>query len=307
MVAWGLMASLAIGSYFMGYHEPATSPPPAAALADPFSLAGFLLASLGSPFAFGMPIDNRIAGIAAGAVVLALFAAVYIYILFYNKDLRRRAMPFLLYGAFAMATMLGIAIGRSGYGLTLNGAFATRYINQEVMVLVALVFLLPLALRQVARPVTHGLVCGALAVVMAALHISDALRVMEGYPEIHRMECAGKTAMLFSNCFEEQQLLGPFWRKPAKDMLPPLEFLAEHGYFKPTLIRDARIDGIKGNPQSNMPVQLGAMDQRDDQPGNESSWEAGRYSMGVLRTPSSSPWRPVTEKIAQCLQSRRSG
>jgi hypothetical protein len=290
---WAVVAVLAIGGYFVGYQRSDGGGPSVfAGLQDPIRFVTFFLANVGSPFARGTGVDSIAQGAAVGAVVLTLALTVCVYVFFQRKDGRlvTLATPWLALGAYAMTTGLAMTLGRAASGI--SEAIASRYLNTHVLSVIALVFLIPLVMRDwlikirlrstseadavnadgdsrqawTARFVTEsrtvGLMTG-LTTGFVILHLCYSVMVFDLYPHYKRMFLGVKAAVLMVKCFADESLLKWAWTKPVATMLPAAEFLDAQGYLRPKLIRSARIQDLLGTNDRGLGRngQYGAIEQ----------------------------------------------
>jgi hypothetical protein len=137
---WTCAALLEIGLYFYDYHKPAGSPP--------FKLSGesvrYFLAFCGSPLARW---GDEMLGPATiiGAIMVVAWAVVSVYVVRYRQDdslPRRSLLPWLILGAYTIASGAITAAGRSADGA--GQALAGRYTTFAIILPVALVMLFPM-------------------------------------------------------------------------------------------------------------------------------------------------------------------
>ncbi len=122
-LAWfGVLSSIVIGVYFVGYQRVANHPDPALAARLPLRMAGYFIAFLGS--ISSSPGLARLIGVLVGAGLLAVLLA-------------RSADVFLrLTAGFILLTGLTAAVSRSGFGA--DQALSSRYSVFSLLALVCI-------------------------------------------------------------------------------------------------------------------------------------------------------------------------
>jgi hypothetical protein len=117
-----LVATVAIGFYFVGYEQPSYHPKLASVQHQGLDLAHYLILWIGSYFA-----SDYVNPLIAGIVAIGLFAVLVratLILLFRNKEWRT-FYPWGLIGAYAVVSGIVIAFGRVGFGI--HQALDSRY------------------------------------------------------------------------------------------------------------------------------------------------------------------------------------
>lgn len=244
---WALGLLLNAGLYFHGYVTPAHHP----SLLDgmqPLRLGHFVLAFLGA----SMGLNRLAIATAVGAVFLAVFALLGVYLLMHarEEDLRRRVAPWLSIGGYALLSGLATGLGRSAFGV--RSSLANRYIPFSLYLGLALLFLVPIGLqharaRGLFRPTPRRSVQVFLAICLAAcslLHASSAAIGVREMASARRMLRNGKSCLLFINVLFDQKCLSHLYPRP-EDLRPRANGLDQLGYLRPGLVESRRLQDIQ--------------------------------------------------------------
>jgi hypothetical protein len=141
-------------AYAMGQDETATLGRDLREFADdPLKAALYTMRILGNPLMRGNTLDLMQSSLATGAVLLALYGFCLGWWLWRLRDaeLRRRMLPWLAMGAYAIGTATAITMGRVWIGISGAYALSTRYVIHTAPLVVALPVLLWLIAEDAAR------------------------------------------------------------------------------------------------------------------------------------------------------------
>lgn len=277
---WLALASLAIGRYFWDYEKPADSPAIAAG-GNLFMVLRFFVANVGCPFARGTALDPVTQASLFGAAILALAAMSFIYVVLHwrNADLVQRTAPWFAIMAFGLGTGFAISLGRAGFGI--ETAIVVRSIHAHVLTVYALIVVVPMILDAIvaggesratpggaARSSSWSLstvgaasCLTALGVVVAIGHLLYCVQSAESYRNERARYLAAKTAVLFSRCFTDPQLLSNVWGSvTVQNIEKKLDFMDRKGFMRPKTVRNAAIRDMAARP-SGADSRNGAMDQ----------------------------------------------
>lgn len=255
LVAWGGMAIMAIGFYFWGYSKPPESPSVLAGLRDPIALAGFFLANIGAPLAFGTPIPPVIQARFCGAVIVGVTLVCAIVVLFRlrQRPSLDRTLPWFALLAYALLTKAAISAGRAGSGPDV--ALASRYMPTANLIICALAALLPIVLDELVLEGrtdasrfawlsdhrTKAIKISLFAVLLAAEALG-AIATLPTYANERIRLTAAKAAVLFSRCFKDSELLSNVWsHNTLVDIEDKLDFMDSHGLLRPKTFRSCKI------------------------------------------------------------------
>ena len=139
----------------------------------------YFFSFLGAPHAFGpLPMELAMAAL-VGAILVALFTLVFLYMLVYRRefDLVRQMAGWLVIGAYAMASAAATTLGR--FGLGLESSLASKYTTFSIYLTIALIHLVPILLIHASErnPRLHHFeswlrrLCLLALVCLAALHL----------------------------------------------------------------------------------------------------------------------------------------
>ena len=161
----------AVGSYLASYRPMAAHPDPNTS--DPALLAGHAAAVLGSPLAGSWALAAAVGGLGVGAALVLAAVAVRAA----RKEASGREAGWVMVALWSVLTVVGIAVGRSGFGL--EQALQSRYATVSAPVWVALVGLLWTLRRE--RATAWRRVAVALALVMAVATVVRGRPVLRAY------------------------------------------------------------------------------------------------------------------------------
>ena len=254
-LSWAMAAVIAIAGYFWGFRKPPESPSLLAGLSDPLAVAGFFLANVGAPLAFGtfIPplVQARIVGVTI--VLIVTFCCLVHAIRWRNTAFVRDAMPWYSIIAYAMATQLAISLGRAGSGAEV--ALAARYMPTANLSICAIAALVPIVLDESVRrgraeasrfawltDRRAKVIKASLFAALLAAQVIGAIATLPTYANEHIRLTAAKTAVLFSRCFKDQELLSNVWSyKTLVDIDEKLDFMDSHGYMRPKTFKSCKI------------------------------------------------------------------
>ena len=144
-LSWLIVGGLVWGVYFIGYRTPVHHASVTSALLEPARLLDFFVTLCGAWVAGSGEAAGDLGEVVGILVLLALtFATV---VLWRRRDLARQGI-WIGVGAFALATLAMIAVGRSGNG---HLAYRAAYATYSLPVIAVLVTLLAALLRLPAR------------------------------------------------------------------------------------------------------------------------------------------------------------
>lgn len=263
-LVWAAAAAIAITGYFWGFRKPPESPSLLAGLGDPLAVAGFFLANVGAPLAFGIfvspLVQARIVGMTI-VVIVTLCCLVHVK-RWSNAAFVRAAMPWYSIIAYAMATQLAISLGRAGSGAEV--ALAARYMPTANLSICAIVALVPIVLDELTLERRADasrfawltdrrakVIKASLFAALLAAQVIGAIATLPTYANEHTRLTAAKAAVLFSRCFKDPELLSNVWSyKTLVDIDEKLDFMDSHGYLRPKTFRSCKIADLPKAGQS---------------------------------------------------------
>ncbi len=191
--------------YLHGYRKPPHHPPLAHSFMYPARAWVYFLSLLGGPFGAGRIVLTVI----TGALLLALFVWVCLR---YRLALRQSNdahtwLCWLILGAYSLLSAGLITIGRAGFGV--EQSLARRYTTYTIYLPIALVFLLPLALRGGAQ---HGAKIwarsrSALLAALLVLHVGIYLAGIKWMSDLRATERHAQACLLLINVAPDNDCL----------------------------------------------------------------------------------------------------
>lgn len=230
-------------TYGLAVGEKAIGHDTTAFLRNPGRAVPYILRFLGNHLGRGSGFAVMDAALWTGAVSFALFTAAALYLLanFRREDLRRRLMPWLLFGSYSIACGVLVCMGRLHASASGDNALAPRYIVHAVPLTVSLIALgwliaKDLLDRKTVRNLTPFMPC--VGVALACLLLVPwpyGCRLMEMW-ESARLRGATTTMFLKTGLQLEDYV--PCNRKHARqaDSL---------GLLAPPMLRNNRLDNFK--------------------------------------------------------------
>lgn len=241
---WTLGFGLNLGAFLHGYAAPAHS----SLGLEPLRLAHYLVVFLGAPLGLGRM--KVAAAMGTLLLLLAVLVVVYLATRWDDRDLQRRAAPWLSLGGYALLSGLAAGLGRSSLGT--RQALANRYLPFSLYLTVALLFLVPMVLedarargllpdqrrRLVLVPVVAGF-ASCLALELGAVVVGA-----RGMEWVGRMQRYGKSCLLFINVHPDVACLST-WVYPDTGALHGYaNALDRLGYLRPELVETERLGNL---------------------------------------------------------------
>lgn len=249
---WCAGVALCAAVYVSDYSHPGSHPETSDALRRPLDALLYFVAYHGGALAAGR--RPLVVALMAGAGALALYASACAYVFRFKGDgtLVRRAMPWLMLGAYSLVTGAMVTIGRVGFGV--GHATTTRYVAFSLYLLVGLVYLVPLVVEDGARRgyLTAGrfallkrLGVAAVALLVLAHVVIFALVVKHTASDWRRKLLREKACLLFINVAPEERCLteGRFYSDVGV-LRERAGSLDRMGYLRPPLVRDGRMNAL---------------------------------------------------------------
>lgn len=277
-VLWFSAAILCIGRYFYGYQKPPDGPSISAGLSQPLRLAQFFFANLGSPYAKGTSAAPEVQGAWVGAIVFAAFALGlgYVWKKRHDRRLFKEALPWTMLGIYCLLMGMAISVGRFGSGF--REATESRFVNTQVLLSIALIYLLPLVVRHArgaggANPsmldscrsmnvaILGASGMSALASALVVLHLVQSVGTIDRQPYYRRIFLGSKAGLQFIQHFKDEQQLRWTWARGWEEFLPKVEFAASKGYL--ALAPSVRVCDLiaPDSPNDSESTRFGAMEQ----------------------------------------------
>jgi hypothetical protein len=158
LIAWLLVAALALGTYFYHYQKPEEQPPLSLIFKMPLTYAAYVFKYLGGITNQGLcgddAVDMALAGVVGLAGMLALGWSGWMLV---RKRIAgfRVLVPYFALSAYSIGSALMTGVGRLGYGS--DQALASRYGTMATSMWASLIVLLALLARRGAGPGQDGL------------------------------------------------------------------------------------------------------------------------------------------------------
>ncbi len=251
-VAWFTVACAVVLPYFWGFRLSGGPTPIGPARGGLREAVLFFLAFLGAPLGSGVGASGFPPSVAAGAVLVLLLLALAAYVVHERNDreLVRRALPWLLLAAYSLASAAAAAAGRVGMGA--RAATASRYATFALPLAVSVVHLVPLVLAHRVDRGRLGLEASARistslgTVLVGATLLVGAASWFRLQPErLRRLE--GKACLAFLPVVPEPEYLDVMvfpYRTQGFDegyLRERAEGLDAFGLLRPPLVRDADV------------------------------------------------------------------
>lgn len=229
-LVWLAALALAVWIFVDGYHTTRPRGLIEGALANPWLMLRAPFALVGRPLAFGATVDERmyraeLVGYAVAA--LAALPLAYLARRWRDEPLIDRAAPWLTLGAYALASVLLVALGRSAYGML--GLSASRYASLSIWILIAVVMVTAICLTDCCASAEVGLrpwlsraavACGAGGLLLYGLALRDGLQEAR---EMRTRRLQGRAALEFSTVAPPlDHLLHPNWDRGVRDQAAAL-------------------------------------------------------------------------------------
>ncbi len=252
LTMWGAGLALCVAVYFKDYQRVDWHPGTSQALGQPLDMLAYFVAYLGGPLAAGR--HPLVVALAVGAGALTLYVAACAYLFRHREDgtLVRRAMPWLMLGAYSLVTGGLIAVGRVSFGVA--HATTTRYAAFSLYLLVALVYLLPCVVEDAARRryLTAGRLAllkrvgaAAAALLVLAHVVIFVLVVRHSASNWRRKLLREKACLLFIKVAPDERCLTESrFYLDMRVLRERAESLDRMGYLRPPLVRDGRVSAL---------------------------------------------------------------
>jgi hypothetical protein len=244
---WLLGFAVAVGLYFFNYTKPPSHPSFTEALATLPAALGYFLALLGGPLGWGTKLNSLYQAVAVGSGIAALFVLMCLCVWRHRSEslVLYRTLAWLTLGSYTLVSAAVTTLGRLGLGI--DTALSSRYATFVIPLIVALVYLVPIALdiyrKDKSLPVRPWMTRWAIifSTVLIFLHgattRSALARVKTNWE--HRLQA--KAVLLFIGALPSDSL--------TRTMYPGLEALKRyaagldrHGLLSPGLRTSSRIE-----------------------------------------------------------------
>jgi hypothetical protein len=283
---WTIGLALNASVFFHGYVKPPQHPPLLEGL-RPLRLSQYVLAFLGAPL--GLNEVALASAVGAFFVVLLVLVAAYLLIHAHDAELRRRLMPWLSIGGYALVSALAAGVGRSPFGI--GQALVNRYISFSLYLGLALLFLISIVLSHarangLLSPTALRVVHGFVAVCLAGCLVLQANAGVLGAHEIvqeGRMLRYGKTCLLFINVQPDETCLSR-WVYPSTRILRAYaSSLDRMGYLHPGLVKSRRLQDLR--PEGPAAQDDGVFEKFSIRPGRARLVAAGWAGLPTAARP----------------------
>lgn len=141
---WGIIAGIAVLTYFTGYTKPPGHPSLSVALEQPINYLKYLLTALGAPFS-----GNYLVAIFAGSLLVATILVLAMYCKDIYSTHRNLLLTWTAMVAYGIGALAVTAVSRLGFGVP--SATTSRYTAFSVLILVGLVGVVTLLLNEKAK------------------------------------------------------------------------------------------------------------------------------------------------------------
>jgi hypothetical protein len=248
LILWCAGLALCAAVYFNDYQRPESHPETLEALRRPLDALAYFVAYLGGALAAGRRPLLMALVVGASALLAYAFACAYLFKNRGDGALVRRAMPWLMLGAYSVITGVLVAVGRVGFGV--EHATTTRYVAFSLYLPVGLVYLLPCVFEDAARkgylgPGRQALLrragAAAAAVLVVAHVVIFALVLRSSAPNWRHRLLRGKACLHFIKVAPEEPCLADAVYYDVRALRERAESLDRLGYLRPPLFEDGRM------------------------------------------------------------------
>ena len=254
---WWVALAVNIGLYFSNYVKPAQHPSFAEAWTNLTAALGYFFALLGGPLGWGTKLNHFHQAMGVGFGMFVLFLLLCLYSVRHRDDslVLYRTLGWITLGSYTLASAGVTTLGRLGLGM--DTALSSRYGTFTVPLIVALVYLVPIALdiyrkksSLQAAPWMTG--CAFfLTTVLIFFHVATTRSAFAATERNWRNRLQAKAALLFISTLPSQSL--------TRIMYPGLESLKyyaegldRHGLLSPGLRKSLSIEN--GEQRRTMPI-----------------------------------------------------
>jgi len=248
LTAWIATAATCSAVYFWGYEKPAALPGFAPAV-SPLEYVRFVLQFLGGGFAYALKQDPATAATIFGLVQLGLLAFVFCYYArrFRDRELAATVVPWLGLSLFAGGSAVLAAMGRIAYGASY--ALASRYVPFTVSLTIAVIALVALALRDLAKSYSsrRGAIIATVVLVTSYLipfeiASGNTTFFLRAYSANDRL---AKGAVLFSQAIDTRAVIKTKVFPPGPDhVVQNAAALDDLNLLRPPLARSNRLSAL---------------------------------------------------------------
>ncbi|MEY2504598.1 MAG: hypothetical protein QOG27_878 [Verrucomicrobiota bacterium] len=249
--AWGAVCGLCAVAYFWGYEKPSYHPDFAPSV-SPVTYIHFILEFLGGGLAYSLKNSPNLAATVFGAVQLLLFVAALIYCARRIRDrtLLARTIPWFALGCHALGSALLAALGRVAYGAPY--ALASRYVTFSIYLTVAVIALVGIIGRDLARKISPGglrpsfvAVCASLVLAYVVPFEACAGNTRFFFRAWSAKDRLARAAVLFLPVIDtSEQIKKTTYPGDAKPVIERSEALDRLGLLRPRLVRTTQLTGL---------------------------------------------------------------
>jgi hypothetical protein len=246
---WGVTAVLSTAVYFHGAQSAIGGGKGLLALfSKPVSLFEFFAAYVSAPFCYGaFGLGKAPVAISVCVVLLSLLGGAVTYTWQQRRDpqLLAAAAPWIALALITVANGLLTTIGRADSGPA--AAVMSRYIGFQVLLPIALLFLLPLLLKHRAERRQREYQPApwfCLAAVFAVLFASSTLAWLPVLERFQQRLLVAKALVLLSAVCDEPVELTRYVHRTGEALRPRIDGLDRAGYIHPPIIRSSHISEI---------------------------------------------------------------
>jgi hypothetical protein len=241
--AYALFAVALFLVYFHGWKRPNFGADPGWCIAHPVAVGQYILAFLGSCVCRGMGTSLSMV---AGAVVLVVWLGQLCFVAIHreNRDLLRKATPWILLGMFAFASACMAATGRARLGA--SQAQASRYTTTSVQLWVSAIAVWPILYAALPARRPHRRSSPLWAVAVAGLLISFFIAQVVSIFQLRRewaLRLRGQAGLELMNYPNSDALLTAIDRNIA-EVRPAAIELNDLNRLHPPIVPTNRFDSI---------------------------------------------------------------
>lgn len=252
--AWAAACLATVALYFIHYVKPG-SHPVIAASRNPLDYFLYITTFLGAHLSRADRTEQIFQAAVVGFVLLAVWGFGLAYAFHYRRDLdfRRRTLPWLALGSYAVSNAVLAAAARIGFGI--NQALDSRYTSFSLYLSVAAIGLFVILKRDLSsRFQSRAFESAAVrleTILLTAFGVLSLVSFSWGRSamiESHRTRLLGKGALLFSNVIDSAEVHDRCLMADASYARACANLLDGMGLMHPRMLRTAEISKL--NPKA---------------------------------------------------------
>ena len=276
-IAWGVAMAAILGLYFRGLtnqaapefsyhqgHEETLTKHLGAFLGNPLASARFVLIFAGALLGRGTFLDLKDATLVIGVALATVLAAAILFTArhFKERQLRTRALPWLMLGAYTFGTGAMVGMGRLYASINMDGALWNRYATHDVPLLVAVIVLICILVPEWSRRISANEERVRMAqagvfggfVVLLLCGWGYGLKQMEAWNSSRLRDA---TCQIFGKALDHRDIDGP-----TTGNLEFAQRMDDIGLLRPAMLKNRQLKNfsVSENPLSTRTARVDVME-----------------------------------------------